>query len=43
MGPDGIHPSVLRLLAEVIAKAVSISYQQSWSTGESQMTGDLLM
>ena len=34
MGPDGIHPRVLRELAEVLAKPLSILYQRSWSTGE---------
>ncbi|KAK4830123.1 hypothetical protein QYF61_008550 [Mycteria americana] len=34
MGPDGIHPSVLRELAEVLTKPLSILYQQSWLTGE---------
>ncbi|KAK4832543.1 hypothetical protein QYF61_023875 [Mycteria americana] len=34
MGLDGIHLRVLRQLAEELAKALSIIYQQSWLTGE---------
>jgi len=34
MGPDGIHPRVLRELAEELAKPLSITYQQSRLTGE---------
>ncbi|KAK4824877.1 hypothetical protein QYF61_021084 [Mycteria americana] len=34
MGPDGIHPRVLRELAKVLTKPLSIIYQQSWLTEE---------
>jgi len=34
MGTHGIHPRVLRELAEVLTKPLSIIYQQSWLTGE---------
>ncbi|KAK4829538.1 hypothetical protein QYF61_005177 [Mycteria americana] len=34
MGPDGIHPRVLRELAEVLTKPLTTLYQQSWLTGE---------
>ncbi|KAF4801131.1 hypothetical protein TURU_037667 [Turdus rufiventris] len=34
MGPDGIHPRVMRQLADEFAKPLSIIYQQSWDTGE---------
>ena len=34
MGPDGIHPRVLRELLEELAKLLSIIDQQSWLTGE---------
>ncbi|KAK4806922.1 hypothetical protein QYF61_012643 [Mycteria americana] len=34
MGPDGIHPRVLRELVEVLTKPLCIIYQQSWLTGE---------
>uniref|UniRef100_A0A493U0J1 Reverse transcriptase domain-containing protein n=1 Tax=Anas platyrhynchos platyrhynchos TaxID=8840 RepID=A0A493U0J1_ANAPP len=34
MGPDGIHPRILRELAEELTKPLSISYQQSWLSGE---------
>jgi len=34
MGPDGIHPRVLRELVEELTKPLSIIYDQSWLTGE---------
>ncbi|KAK4815376.1 hypothetical protein QYF61_001364 [Mycteria americana] len=34
MGHDEIHPRVLKELAEVLTKPLSIIYQQSWLTGE---------
>ncbi|KAK4810780.1 hypothetical protein QYF61_008752 [Mycteria americana] len=34
MGPDEIHPRVLKELAYVLTKPLSIIYQQSWLTGE---------
>ena len=34
MGMDGIHLRALGMLAEELAKPLSIIYQQSWLTGE---------
>ncbi|KFZ46674.1 hypothetical protein N321_10429, partial [Antrostomus carolinensis] len=34
MGPDGVHSRILRELAEVLTRPLSIIYQWSWLTGE---------
>ncbi|KGL94103.1 RNA-directed DNA polymerase from mobile element jockey, partial [Charadrius vociferus] len=34
VGLDGIHPRVLRELAEVLSRTLCIIYEQSWLTGE---------
>ena len=34
MGPDGMHPQVLRQLEEVIVRLLSIIFGKSWGMGE---------
>ena len=43
MGPDEIHPGVLRELAEMIDETLSIIYQRSLELVRSQKTGGLPM
>jgi len=41
MEPDGVHPRVLKELADVTAGPLSIIYQRSWQSGEVPADGSL--
>ncbi|OWK63826.1 hypothetical protein RLOC_00003645 [Lonchura striata] len=42
MGPDDIHPRVMRGVVEELTKLLSIIYHQSWLTRKVQVTGKVM-